>query len=85
MLDSVKTEREQATLDEKKMVAELADLVAKEDVSTDALEDTLSSRVSSTRQIQSLIAKALKEISTVLDSDQREEFSYLLRSGAFRI
>ena len=85
LLDSVKTEREQAALDEKKMVAELADLVVKEDVSTDALEETLSARVRSTRQVQSLIAKALKEISTVLDADQREEFSYLLRSGAFRI
>jgi Spy/CpxP family protein refolding chaperone len=85
LLDSVKTEREQSALDEKKMVAELADLVVKEDVSTDALEDTLSARVRGTRQVQTLIAKALKEISTVLDADQREEFSYLLRSGAFRI
>jgi len=85
VLDSVKVEREQAALDEKKMVGNLADLVAEPEVSTDALKDTLSARVRSTDRLQSHIAKALKEIVGVLDPDQREEFAYLLRSGAFQI
>ena len=85
VLDRVKTEREQATLDEKKMIAELADLVVDPEVSTDSLEGALAARVQSTRQVQTHIANALKEIISALDPDQREELAYLLRTGAFRI
>jgi Spy/CpxP family protein refolding chaperone len=91
-LDSVKIEREQMALDEKKMVSELADLVqagptdaAESRLSTDALKDTLSTRVRSSEQLQKRIAKALKQIVEVLDPDQRQEFAYLIRTGEFRI
>jgi len=85
VLDRVKTEREQATLDEKKMTAELADLVVDPEVSSDSLESALAARVLSARQVQTHIAHALKEIISALDPDQREELAYLLRTGAFRI
>ena len=85
VLDSLKTEREQAVLDEKKMTADLADLIARPDVSTESLEDTLSARVQSARQVQTHVARALQEIARVLDPDQREEFSYLIRTGAFKV
>ena len=85
VLDAVKVEREQGAVDEKRTLGALADLVTTEDVSTDSLKDALSGRVKSTEQLQKRIAKALKEIVGVLDPDQREEFAYLLRSGAFRI
>ncbi len=91
-LDSLKIEREQMALDEKKMVSELADLVhdagasdADGKLSTDALKEKLSSRVRSSEQLQKRIAKALKQIVEVLDPDQRQEFAYLIRTGDFRI
>ena len=91
-LDSVKIEREQMALDEKKMVSELADLVhdggsadAEAKLSTDTLKETLSVRVRSNEQLQKRIAKALKQIVEVLDPDQRQEFAYLIRTGEFRI
>jgi hypothetical protein len=91
-LDSVKIEREQMALDEKKMLSELADLVhdgGAEDaelvLSTDALKETLSARVRSNEQLSMRIAKALKQIVEVLDPDQRQEFAYLIRTGDFRI
>lgn len=91
-LDSVKIEREQMALDEKKMVSALADLVhaggseeVADKLSTDALKETLSARVRGSEQLQKRIAKALKQIVEVLDPDQRQEFAYLIRTGDFRV
>lgn len=87
-LDAVKIEREQVALDEKKMVSDVADLVGVEadaTLSSDALKDALSARVRATERLQKRIAKALKQIVEVLDPDQRQEFSYLLRTGEFQI
>jgi Spy/CpxP family protein refolding chaperone len=85
VLEEVKVEREQADLDEKKMVASLAEQIGKPEVTADSLKHTLSSRVRSTEQIQAIIAEALEKIVGILDADQREEFAYLLRTGAFRV
>ncbi len=84
-LDRVKTEREQAALDEKKMVADLADLVASPELSSESLNDTLGARVRAAESVQNHVARAIEEIVGLLDPDQRQEFAYLLRTGAFRI
>ena len=88
-LDSVKLEREQAELDEKKMLSELADLVdaggGESGLDTDSLKAALSARVRASEQLQKRTAKALKQIAEVLDPDQRQEFAYLIRTGDFRI
>ena len=67
------------------MVGQLADLVAEPELSNDSLKETLSVRVRSAEALQKKIAKALREIVAELDADQRQEFAYLLRTGAFRI
>jgi len=85
LLDQLKMDREQADLDEKKTVSELASLIGKTGVAVDDLKVALSPRVRSTENLQITIAKVLHQIVEVLDEDQREEFAYLLRSGAFRI
>lgn len=74
-LDSVKLEREQAELDEKKMLSDLADLVdaggGESGLDTDSLKAALSARVRSSEQLQKRTAKALKQIAEVLDADQQ--------------
>jgi len=85
VLDEVKIEREQAALDEKKMVADLADQINQPEIAADSLRETLSTRVRSTERVQKSIANALEKIVGALDADQREEFAYLLRTGTFRI
>lgn len=85
VLDAVKTEREQAALDEKKMAAELAELVAKPEVTDESLNAILSARVTGTERVQKQVARAIREIVAVLDPDQREEFAYLVRTGAIQI
>ena len=85
VLERMKVDREQVALDEKKTIAELASLVRRDDLSVDALRSALAPRVRSSETLQAETARALQDIVETLDADQREEFSYLLSSGAFRI
>ena len=85
VLNDIKVDREQAALDEKKMISELADQIGRSERGPDAFKQTLSTRVRSTEHLQGRIADALEKIIETLDDDQREEFAYLLRTGSFRI
>lgn len=78
ILDRLKNEREQATLDESRTVSELAALVTKEGVSIDDLKSALAPRVASAERLQLVVARAVQEITEVLELEQREEFAYLL-------
>ena len=84
-IEKLKVAREQAALDEKKTLGSVADLLSGTAASTEAIRAALAPRVQSAEQLQATAAAALEEIVAVLDSDQREEFAYLLRTGAFRI
>ena len=85
ILDALKVEREQGSLDEKKTVSELANIVTKGDVSVDELRDVLKPRIDSAGRLQLAVARAVLEMVEVLDEDQREEFAYLLRNGTVRL
>ncbi len=85
VLDKLKMEMEQARLDEKKTVSELANEISAADVSVDGLRRALAPRVKSAESLQATLASAMQELAAVLDRDQREELAHLLRSGAFRI
>jgi len=85
VLDQLKMEMEQARLDEKKTVSEVATLVSAEQVDASALEQALAPRVTSAQKLQAAVAAAVNELAGVLDRDQREELAHLLRSGVFRI
>ena len=78
ILDRLKNEREQAKLDESRTVSELAALVVKEGVSIDDLKAALAPRVASAERLQLVVARAVQEITEVLELEQREEFAYLL-------
>jgi Spy/CpxP family protein refolding chaperone len=85
ILDRLKIDREQARLDEKKTLSELATMVSSTPPSVDAFQQALAPRVDAARNLQTSAAKAMQELVDLLDSDQREELSQLIRSGAFRI
>jgi hypothetical protein len=85
VLDKLKVELEQARLDEKKTVSEVADLISGQELVRTDLERALAPRVETARNLQAIVASAMHELAEALDRDQREELSHLLRSGAFRI
>ncbi len=82
ILNQLKTEREQAELDEKRTVAGMANLLADGTPTLDEIREVLSGRVKSAEHLQEETAKAVVAISNFLDDDQRDEFVSLLLTGA---
>lgn len=82
VLNTLKTEREQAELDEKRTVTALAALLEEGTPTLDEAREVLKARVDSSEQLKEETAKALVAISDFLDDDQREEFINLLLTGS---
>ncbi len=82
ILNRLKTEREQAALDEKRTVAAMATLLEDGTPTLDEVREALAQRVKSAELLQDETAQALVSISTFLDEDQREQFINLLLTGS---
>ena len=81
VLNSLKTEREQAALDEQRTTAELAKLMEGETPTLEEVREALGGRVAATEKLVDETAKAVVAIAGFLDEDQREEFIELLLTG----
>ncbi|MCH7743667.1 MAG: hypothetical protein IIB71_13505 [Proteobacteria bacterium] len=82
ILNQLKTEREQAELDEKRTVAGMANLLADGTPSLNEMREALSGRVKSAQHLQEETAKAVVAIVNFLDDDQRDEFINLMLTGS---
>jgi len=82
VLNAIKNEREQSTLDEKRTVTAIADLMAEGTPTLEEFSEALQPRTKNAEQLQTEIARGLVQISDILDEDQREQFVGLLLSGA---
>jgi hypothetical protein len=85
VLNQLKTEREQAALDEKRTIAGLAALM---ETGTPTLEDCrteLAGRTRATEQLNEETAKSIVAICELLDDDQRAEFVNLMLTGDFTL
>lgn len=87
VLNQLKTEREQAELDEKRTVTALAGLMdkAKERPTLDEVRGVLAPRLRSAEKLSEETAKAVVTICDFLDDDQRDQFVNLLLSGALSL
>jgi len=85
IMDRLKTEREQAKLDEARTVTTLASLVTNPEAGVDMFKEALAPRVESAERLQLAIARAVQDIVAELDAEQREDFAYLLNSKTFVI
>lgn len=82
ILNQLKTEREQASLDEKRTVAAMANLLGDGTPTLDELREALSGRVKSAEHLKEETASAIVSICELLDDDQRDEFINLLLTGS---
>jgi len=82
VLNSLKTEREQVELDEKRTVAAMATLLESGTPTLDEVRDVLDVRVKSAEQLKEETAKSVVAISDFLDEDQRQEFIKLLLTNS---
>lgn len=85
VLDTVKTERAQAEVDQRRTTAAYADLLAGESFDEAAADKVSAERVSSAQRLQAAVQTALAKIHALLNAEQRKRLTYLLRTGALRL
>ncbi|MBI1797064.1 MAG: Spy/CpxP family protein refolding chaperone [Candidatus Eisenbacteria bacterium] len=82
ILDTLKTERAQAAVDERRALSAFADVMAAERFDPGEAGEAAGIRAKSAERVQQQVVRALERIHALLTPEQRSRFAYLIRSGA---
>lgn len=85
ILNELKTERAQADVDDRRALAGLADAVASGTFEEAQATKAAAHRVASTQRLQETVVKALGRIHALLNSEQRANLAYLIRTGTLTL
>ncbi len=85
ILDELKTERAQAAVDDRRTVASFADALGLEKFDEARAKEGGDLRVKSAEKLRDAVVKALGKIHALLDSGQRAQLAYLIRTGVLSI
>jgi len=85
VLDELKTERAQAAVDDRRTVAAFADALGLEKFDEARAKEGGDLRVKSAERLRDAVVKALGKIHAALDSAQRAQLAYLIRTGVLSI
>jgi Spy/CpxP family protein refolding chaperone len=85
VLDTVKTERAQSEVDQRRTTAAYADLLAGDSFDEAGANKVTAERVQSAQRLQAAVQASLAKIHAILSPDQRKRLTYLLRTGALRL
>ena len=85
VLDELKTERAQAAVDDRRTVAAFADAIGLDAFDEARAREGGESRVKSAERLRDAVIKALGRIHALLDSGQRAQLAYLIRTGVLSI
>jgi len=82
ILDELKTERAQATVDERRAVSTFADALSGDTLDAAKLGEAAASRVRSAERLRDAVVTALGRIHALLDAEQRKQLAFMVRTGA---
>ena len=85
ILDELKTERAQAAVDDRRTVASFADALGLDAFDAARAKEGGDLRVKSAERLRDAVIKALGRIHALLDSGQRAQLAYLIRTGELSI
>ena len=85
ILDELKTERAQAAVDDRRTVTAFADALGLEKFDEARAKEGGDLRVQSAERLRDAVIKALGKIHAALDSGQRAQLAYLIRTGVLSI
>jgi hypothetical protein len=85
ILERLKLERAQASLDLRRAAADLADALESAELERAKVDAASELRNTASRRVQDAVARALEELHALLEPDQRARLAELLRTGAIRI
>src|SRR5436305_6262216 len=81
ILDELKTERAQAAVDDRRVISAFADAVGLDQFDAVKAAEAGALRVKSAERLRDAVLKALARMHGVLDSQQRAQLAYLIRTG----
>ena len=85
ILNTLKTERAQARLDEQRSVAKIAEAIEGDGFDQSKVEEALQLRVTAAERLKAEVLATLHKTHEMLDAEQRKRLAYLLRSGQLTI
>jgi Spy/CpxP family protein refolding chaperone len=85
ILSELKTERAQASVDQRRRIGALADAVEQGTFDESRVAEAGDVQVKVAERLRAAVTKALKDIHAVLDDEQRRKLAYLLRTGVLSI
>ena len=85
VLDELKTERAQAAVDDRRTVSAFADALGLEQFDEARAREGGDLRIKSAERLRDAVVKALSRIHALLDSGQRAQLAYLIRTGVLSL
>jgi Spy/CpxP family protein refolding chaperone len=85
ILDELKTERAQAEVDRRRTMSAFADAVAGDTFDDARAKEGADLRVASSERLRDAVTKALGRIHALLETDQRAQLAYLIRTGTLQL
>ncbi len=85
ILNELKTERAQAAVDNRRVVAGFADAIAGDAFDEAKTAEIGNERVKSAERMRDALVKSLAKIHAILDDEQRKRFAYLVRTGVLSL
>ena len=82
ILDDLKTERAQVSVDERRAVSGFADALSGDTLDTAKLSEAGASRVRSAERLRDAVTTAIGRVHALLDPEQRKKLAFLIRTGA---
>lgn len=85
ILDALKIERAQASVDQRRTTSALADTLEGGDFDASKAAEATAERTKSAERVQAAVLTALGKMHALLDDEQRKRLAYLLRTGQVSI
>jgi Spy/CpxP family protein refolding chaperone len=85
ILNDLKTERAQAEVDDRRAQADFADSIAGDAFDSPKASGAGERRVQSEARLRDALVRALEQIHSLLDPEQRQRLAYLIRTGVLTL
>jgi Spy/CpxP family protein refolding chaperone len=85
ILNDLKTERAQAEVDDRRTLAAFADAVSGDTFNQARVDEGATLRLKSAERLREAVSKALSQIHALLDTEQRSQLAYMIRTGTLTL
>jgi hypothetical protein len=85
LLDDLKTERQQAAVDQRRRISALAEALESSSFDEAKAKDAGDEQIKSAERVRQAVERALKKMHASLDDEQRKKLAYMLRTGVLSL